>query len=89
MRTSADYGSRNGATSSANADRAARLITLSYILAIAMPPLGLALGIAIWLRLGRSRSRHGVWIIVASVLAGLVWVLIISSGALTATDNSY
>lgn len=88
-RLNAEYRSQNGATRAAAHGGLERLIVLSYILAIGMPPLGLILGIALAFRTRAPRSRHGAWIILASIFAGLVWIAIITSGALTATNNSY
>jgi hypothetical protein len=34
------------------------------------------------------RSNHGAWIIVISIVASVIWVLIITSGALNTTDTT-
>jgi hypothetical protein len=65
-----------------------RLVVVAYILAIAMPPLGFVLGLV--LTLSRSaRSKHGPWIVLLSIVGGVIWALLISGGALTATNQSY
>ena len=65
-----------------------RIVVLGYILALAMPPLGLAIGLVLMLPRG-VRSRHGVWIVLASILAAAAWTLLISSGALKDTGQGY
>jgi hypothetical protein len=70
-------------------ESAQRLIAASYILAIAMPPLGLVLAIVVGTRLGGPYSKHAKWIVLVCIAAGAIWAVIISNGALTATNNSY
>jgi hypothetical protein len=86
---STEFRSRNGSTRAPSGDGVQRLIVVSYILAVAMPPLGLILGIGLALRMRTNRSRHAAWIILVSIFAGIVWIAIIASGGLTATNNSY
>jgi hypothetical protein len=64
-----------------------RLVVLSYIVAAAMPPIGLFLGIVVSIRLTGASRRHGLWIILVSLIASLVWILLISSGALNTTSE--
>jgi hypothetical protein len=65
-----------------------RLVVVAYILAIAVPPLGFGFGVV--LTFARSvRSRHGPWIVLLSVVGGVVWAVLISGGALTATNQGY
>ena len=85
----AGYASRNGAASSARRESARRLIVLAYILAVSMPPLGFGLGVVIAVRFSGGRSRHGVWIILVSILASIIWVLIIAGGALNTTNSDF
>lgn len=87
-RWAAAYGSSNGAASNARRASAGRLLALAYIMAVSMPPIGFALGIVIALRFGKPRSKHGAWIIVISILASIIWILIITSGALNTTDTT-
>ena len=54
-----------------------------------MPPIGFALGVFVALRYPRGTSKHGAWIVLLSLVAAVIWILIISSGALTATNGSY
>jgi hypothetical protein len=75
-------------SSSANPVVVTRLVVVAYILAFAVPPLGFGFGVV--LTFARSvRSRHGPWIVLLSVLGGVIWAVLISGGALTATDQSY
>ena len=85
----ADYPSKNGATDRAWSESFLRLVALSYILAVAIPPLGFVLGVVVLLRGRRTKSKHGALIIAVSLMATAVWAVIIASGALTATDNNF
>jgi hypothetical protein len=64
---------------------------LGYITAIALPPIGFALGIFLTARKPSPRSRHGLWIMLISIVAAGIWVLVLTSGVLTSTstDTSY
>jgi hypothetical protein len=66
-----------------------RVVALAYVLAISIPPLGLILGIALCLRAGRRYLLHGIAVIVVSIIATVVWVLLLTSGGLSTTDTSY
>jgi hypothetical protein len=68
---------------------AQRIVVLAYILAFAMPPLGVLLAIIIGVRFPPAASRHWPWIILVSVIAGAVWAAIIGSGALSSTSSNY
>ena len=67
-----------------------RLVVLGYITAVAIPPIGFILGIVIAVR-RRAASKHGVAIVTVSIVAAVIWVLLLSSGVLTSTssDTSY
>jgi hypothetical protein len=62
---------------------------LAYLLAISIPPLGFVLGIVVILRCSMASSKHGALIIVVSVLAAVVWILILTSGTLNTTAPGY
>jgi hypothetical protein len=64
-----------------------RLVVLGYVCALGMPPLGLVLALISARR--PSNRKHAVAIILVSLLASIVWILIIRSGGLTATNGSY
>jgi hypothetical protein len=88
-RWDADYASRNGAASNVRRDSVHRLVVLAYITAVSMPPLGFVLGIVVAIRSAKMNSKHGAWIIVVSIIASLVWILIITSGALSTASTDY
>jgi ABC-type dipeptide/oligopeptide/nickel transport system permease component len=84
---SADYVSSNGASAGVRNERALRLVVLAYITAVALPLIGLILGIVVATRPNKAYSRHGTWIIVLSILAGIVWIAVFASGVFTSTTN--
>jgi hypothetical protein len=65
-----------------------RIVALGYITAIAIPPVGLIVGIVIARRRHGPLARHAIWIIVISLIATVVWVAVFASGAISATDNT-
>jgi hypothetical protein len=88
-RPSADYPSRNGASDRSWNQSFLRLVVVGYILAVAMPPVGFVLGLVVVSRGARAKSRHGVLIIVVSVLAAVAWAVIIASGALNTPNQQF
>jgi len=66
-----------------------RLVVVGYILAVAMPPLGFVLGIVVAVRGARAKSRHGMLIIAVSLLATIVWAVVLASGALTTPNQNF
>ncbi len=83
----AHYASSNGSTAKIRSDSARRLVVLGYITAVALPLIGLILGIVILTRPTKANFKHGALIILLSIIAGIVWILVFSSGALTSTSN--
>src|ERR1700722_12251275 len=83
----ADYASSNGASAPVRNDGVFRLIVLGYIAAIGMPPIGLILGIVLAVRRTPGTGRHGWWVVGLSIVAGGVWVLLLSSGVITTASN--
>jgi hypothetical protein len=79
--------SSNGTLESALRQSASRLVVLSYISAVAIPPLGLFLGIIVATRPVKKVSRHAKWIILISIVAGVIWFLIFNSGTLLTSGN--
>jgi hypothetical protein len=65
-----------------------RGVVVGYILAVALPPVGLVTGLVLMLS-PRLRSRHGAWIVLLSIAAGVVWALLIGAGALKDTNQGY
>jgi hypothetical protein len=63
-----------------------RLVVLAYILAAAMPPIGFAMGVGLG---ARAKSKHWVWIVLVSIVGAVIWAVIIKSGALSTTNDSY
>jgi Protein of unknown function (DUF2510) len=49
------------------------LVTIGYVLAIAFPLIGFVIGIVLLTR----RNDHGAWVMVASVIAFVVWSAIL------------
>ena len=86
--SSESASSNNGSGSHSRQVTIQRLVVAGYIIALAMPPLGFALGLALMLSRG-LRSKHGGWIVLVSVVAAVIWALMISSGALTASNQGY
>ena len=80
--------SDNGSRSRSKQVTVERLIVVGYILALAMPPIGFAIGFVLVLS-PSVRSRHGVWIVVVSIVAAVIWALMISAGALKETNQGY
>lgn len=65
-----------------------RFVVAGYIIALALPPLGFGIGLVLVLH-PAIRSRHGAWIVLLSILAAVIWALLISAGALNATNQGY
>lgn len=86
-RLSADYTSNDGATANPWSDSRMQLVVLGYITAVAMPPIGFILGIVVGLRARNTASKHWMWIIMLSIVGGILWTLVFLSGALSSTSN--
>ncbi len=85
-RTTSERASRNGHLARVPSESFQRLIVLAYIAAVAMPPIGLVLALVIAVRRDQGRRKHWLAIVALCIAAGVMWTLIISSGALTATS---
>jgi hypothetical protein len=88
-RWAAVYASSNGAAAIVRRDSVHRLVVLAYIMAVSMPPIGFILGIVVAIRSAKMSSRHWAWIIVVSIIAAFVWILILTSGALSTASTDY
>jgi uncharacterized membrane protein YhaH (DUF805 family) len=62
------------------------LVWVGYVLAVLMPLIGFILGIVVATRPSKATSKHGVWIIVLSIVAFIVWLAIIIHGAQTSLN---
>ncbi len=80
--------SNNGTRPRLDQSTRQRVLVVGYILAVAMPPLGFAIGIVLALS-ARLRSRHAVWIVLLSIVAAGIWLLMINAGALKDTGQGY
>lgn len=88
----AAYVSSNGAAASSRTGRIPRIVVLGYITAVALPVIGLIIGIAIVARPRMLNRKHGAAMIVIAVIACVIWVLVLSSGILnnsTTSDLNY
>jgi hypothetical protein len=83
----ADYVSTNGASAGVRNERARRLVVLAYITAVALPLIGLILGIVVATRPSKAYSKHGAWIIMLSIVAGVAWIAVFASGVFTSPSN--
>jgi len=83
---SSDSASRNGSDPRPARVTTERVVVLAYILAAAFPPIGFALGVGLG---ARAKSKHWLWIVVVSIIGAIVWAVIIKSGALSTTNDSY
>jgi hypothetical protein len=88
--STAEHRSSNGAAPDIRRDVVDRIVVLGYITAVAIPPVGLILGIVLLVRPATPNSKHGAWIIALTIIAATVWVLLLASGAVntTSTDGS-
>ena len=83
---SSDSASRNGSDPRSSRVTVERVVVLAYILAAAMPPIGFAMGVGLGVR---ARSKHWVWIVLVSIVGAIIWAVVIKSGALSTTNDSY
>jgi hypothetical protein len=65
-----------------------RLVVLAYITSVAMPPVGLVLGMVLVIRFTAAESKHGLWIIAISIVALVVWYLLLTSGVVNTTSDT-
>ncbi len=67
--------------------RIERLVVLGYIMAFAIPPIGLIFGVVLTIRNSGVERKHLVGIIALSIVATVVWLLILSSGVVNTTGS--
>jgi hypothetical protein len=85
----ADLASQNGRAPRGQTAGAYRLVVLAYILAVSMPPIGFILGLILAIRFTKPASRQGVWVIAVSIVAALVWTVIVAGGALNTPTTDF
>ena len=78
----ANNGAHHAALARVSSESIHRLVVLGYITAVAMPPVGLILGLVLALRLDRPNPKRGMWIIAVSVIGAIAWVLALAAGLL-------
>jgi hypothetical protein len=61
-------------------------LVLAYICAISIPPLGVGLGIAVAVRLGKP--RHATWIVLLSLATAALWILLLTSNAFNTAGST-
>jgi hypothetical protein len=88
-RRTAPFRSQNGRTPMGQSASAYRLVVLAYIIAVSMPPIGFVLGLILAIRFDKPASKQGVWVVAVSVVAALVWAVIIAGGALNTTSSDF
>jgi hypothetical protein len=86
--SSESVSSNGGSRSRSKQVTIQRLVVVGYILAVAMPPVGFAIGLILIL-LPDGRSTPGLWMVLVSIVAAVIWAVMISAGALTATSQGY
>jgi hypothetical protein len=65
------------------------LISCGYIFAVIMPIIGLILGLVTITRPEQAISKHGLKVIMLSVVAFIIWYKILASSASHATYHIY
>lgn len=69
-------------------ERGGALVVVGYILAIVIPIVGFILGIVTITRPERAQSKHGIWIVVLSVIAFAAYVVIFMAVAAHAAAHA-
>jgi len=70
------------------ADRPKGLIVVGYLTAVLMPPIGFILGIVAVTRPNRWAAKHGVGVIVTSIVIPVLWVVVIAAGVNSAVRTA-
>jgi ABC-type sugar transport system permease subunit len=65
-----------------------RIVVLGFITAVAMPPVGLVLGLLLALRLDRPHSKRGLWVIAVSIIAAILWFVTLATGIVNPNSNT-
>ena len=80
--------SNNGSRPYSHTTAIQRVVVVGYILAVAVAPLGFSIGIVLLVS-PRLPSKHGAWIVLLSIVAAVIWALMIGAGALKETNQGY
>jgi hypothetical protein len=83
-----DNAANNGGPATVSSESIQRLVVLGYITAVAMPPVGLILGLLLAVRLAKPDSKQGMLIIAVSVIAAIAWVLALAVGLLSPNSET-
>lgn len=70
------------------ADRPKGLIIVGYLTAVFLPPIGFILGIVAVTRPNRWAAKHGVGVIVTSIVVPVLWVALIAAGVHSAVKRT-
>jgi hypothetical protein len=87
-RWAARYSGANGASANLARETLNRVVVLGYITAVAMPPVGLIIGVVVAVRLSRPDSRRGLWIIALSIIAAIGWAVTLATGVVNPNSNT-
>lgn len=87
-RWAARYSGTNGASANLARETLNRVVVLGYITAVAMPPVGLIIGVVLAVRLARPDSRRGLWIIALSIVAAIGWAATLATGLVNPNSNT-
>lgn len=69
-------------------DRPKGLIVVGYVTAIFMPPIGFILGIVAVTRPNRWAAKHGVGVIVTSILVPVLLIIVVTAGVNSAVKGA-
>ena len=72
------------AAASEKEQQASGVVITGYIFAVLMPLVGFIIGLT-----QINRSRHGIWVVVASIVAFFVWIAIFASSAESGGGGGY
>jgi hypothetical protein len=86
-RTSVDLFTDGAAIDPRRSESIHRLVVLGYIMAFAIPPMGLILGVVLAIRDSGVKSKYIAGMIALSIVATVVWVVILNSGVVNTTNT--
>lgn len=74
---------KRGPAAGEKEQEASGTVVAGYIFAVLMPLIGFIIGLT-----QINRSRHGIWVVIVSIVAFFVWLAIIANGA-SSSSSSY